>query len=86
MTPAMESGPAVSQTRTVVSSSLRSTPSRVVSFSPGLAVRVMILHRFAVGAFDQHVVIEGVQRLADLEHGVVGGVHDVVDRAHPGQL
>jgi len=30
----------------------------------------------------QQVVIEGVQRLTDLEHGVVGGIHQRVNRAH----
>ena len=41
--------------------------------------------RLAAGALDQHIVVEGVQRLADFQHDVVGGVHDAVDRAHPGQ-
>jgi hypothetical protein len=32
------------------------------------------------------VEVVGVRRLAELEHHVVRGVHDVVDRAHPAQL
>ena len=45
------------------------------------------LHRFAGPSFDQQgVVIESMQRLADLEHDVVGGVNNVIDGAHPGHL
>ncbi len=81
----MDSAPAVSVTSSVKLSSGRSTPSRVVRRSPGWAWRVMIVGGFAAGPGDHHVVIEGVQRLADLEHDVVGGVHDAVDRAHARQ-
>ncbi len=41
MIPAMPEGPLRSQTSTVSSSKLRSTPSRVVIFSPGCAVRTI---------------------------------------------
>ena len=40
--------------------------------------------RLAAGAAAQHVVVEGVQRLAPFEHDVVGNIDDVGDRAHPG--
>ncbi len=58
MIPAIPEGPSRSQTSTVSESKLRSTPSRVVIFSP-----------VARGAHDQlaagHLVeVEGVQRLA----------------------
>jgi hypothetical protein len=43
MTPAIDSAPAVSHTSTLNGSSARSTPSRVVSRSPGSAVRVMMV-------------------------------------------
>ena len=36
------------------------------------------------GAAHKNVVVKGVQRLAPLQHDVVGDVHHVVDRAHPG--
>src|SRR5690606_1318609 len=42
--------------------------------------------RFAAGAGYQFVVIEGVQRLADLEGDVVGHINDIVDRALADQL
>ncbi len=41
--------------------------------------------RFALGAFHQRVVIEGVQRLPHFEHHVIRDVHDVVDRPHARQ-
>ena len=34
------------------------------------------------GACFQHIVIKGVQRFAEFEHGVVGRIDDVIDRAH----
>ena len=37
---------------------------------------------FFRGAFDQHVIIEGVQGFADFQHGVIGGVDHVIDGAH----
>ena len=48
---------------------------------------------FSCGSFAHHnlatvqqVVVERVKRLAELQHDVVGHVHDVVDGAHPRQL
>lgn len=35
----------------------------------------------AAGALEQHVIIEGVQGLADFEHDIVGGIDDAVDRS-----
>ena len=86
--PPSDRAPAVSATRTVKSSSSRSTSSRVVSFSPGSGRRVMIVgaaapERSARAA--QDVVVEGVQRLPRLEHHVVGDVDDVADRPLPGE-
>ena len=57
-------------------SKLRSTPSRVVIFSPSLG-----------GPDDQRAVghlveVEGVQGLGGQQHHVVGDVDDVVDRPH----
>ena len=40
----------------------------------------------AAGALQQHIVVEGVQRLTHLQHHIVGDVYHVVDRAHAGQL
>ncbi len=36
---------------------------------------------FAIGALDQHIVIEGMQRLPGFEHDIIGHIHDVIDRA-----
>ena len=41
--------------------------------------------RFSASPFPQQVIIEGVQGLTDLEHSVVGGIHQRVDRAHTSQ-
>ena len=64
----------------ISASSVRSTPSSVVSRSPSRGA-----------ADDQRpsaeaIEIEGVHRLADLEHHVVGDVDDDVDRPHAGRL
>ena len=58
-------------------SSARSTPSRVVSFSPASA------RRTTSGAGDP-VGVEGVHRLAQLEHHVVGDVDGQRDAADAG--
>jgi hypothetical protein len=59
------------------SSSARSWPSRVVSRSPA--------RRAGRRRRRQRVEVEGVQRLAELEHHVVGHVDGQRDRAHAGQ-
>ena len=86
MTPASAIAPAVSAMTRFSGDSSRSWPSSVLSFSPVFAGRTMIVGSLAAGALEQHVVVEGVQRLALFEHHVVGDVHDVVDRPHPGVL
>ena len=58
---------------------VRCTPSRVSTVSPGRARRT----REAASGQERQVV--GVGGLAELEHDVVRGVDDVVDRAHAGQ-
>ena len=64
--------------------SVRSWPSSVVNFSPSAARRTTMVGRaFGLSAplcCDQ-MIIERVQRLADLQHHVVRHVHDVVDAA-----
>src|SRR5512146_1778376 len=40
----------------------------------------------ASGTLLQYIVVEGVERLTQLEHGVVRSVHNRVDRAHARQL
>ena len=35
---------------------------------------------------NQHIVIEGMQGLADIQHGIVGSVDDIINRPHSGQL
>jgi hypothetical protein len=72
MTPAMLSGPAASVMRSVSGSSSRTTWSRVSRRSPGAARRTMIRPSWTAA--------EGVDRLAELDHDVVGGVDDVTDR------
>ena len=59
-----------------VGSSLRSTPSRVRIVSPGTGAADDDLPALQGGQ------VEGVQRVAEREHDVVGHVHDVGDRAH----
>jgi len=44
------------------------------------------LNRFSTSAFLQHIIIEGMQRFAQLQHGVVRGIHHVVDGAHSGEF
>ena len=78
MTPAIPSGPAGSAMTSVSGSSSRTTWSRVSSRSPG-----------ARAADDDPAVVdrrrvERVDRLAELEHHVVGGVDDVADRSLAG--
>ena len=80
MTPAIAVGPSLSQTRTIPSSSARSSSSSVRSVSPCLAVRTI---RAPSG---DEVEVEGVQRLAGQQHRVVGDVDDVVDRLAAGGL
>ena len=36
----------------------------------------------ATSAFDQHIVVESMQGLAQFQHNVVGGIHNSIDRAH----
>ena len=69
--------PAMTPTR---AGSVRSTPSSVVSFSPGRDQRTT---SFPAGHAAE---VEGVGRLAHLDHHVVGQVHHVVDRADPHEL
>ena len=86
ITPATAIVPAVSVIISMSGSSARSTPSSVVRCSPGRARRMMIV-RFLVAAARacaEQVVVERVQRLAQLQHDVVGHVHDVADGPHPG--
>ncbi len=40
---------------------------------------------FPTRALQQDIVIEGMQRLTELEHDVIGGIHDAIDRAHARQ-
>ena len=60
-------------------SSVRSTPSSVVSVSPSRR------RADAEPAAAERVEVVGVVRLAELEHHVVADVDDVVDRAHAGR-
>ncbi len=41
--------------------------------------------RFTSRPSNQHVEIERVKRFTYLEHHIIGGIDDVVDRAHPDQ-
>ena len=59
----------------------RSTPSSVVSVSPGLRAP-----RGSATRRPSRVEVEGVHRLAELEHHVVGDVDDVADRPDAGGL
>ena len=43
-------------------------------------------HRIRARAFLEHVVVEGMERLAKLKHCIVGGIHNAVDGAHARQL
>ncbi len=36
----------------------------------------------ASGALQQNIIVEGVQGFAQFEHGVVGGIHQGINRAH----
>ena len=77
MTPAMASGCSPPSVMSRSSGSrVRSTSSSVVSFSPPRARRT---HDRA----GQRVDVEGVQRLAEREHDVVGDVDGERDRPHP---
>ena len=44
------------------------------------------LYRSSSGAFLQHVIIEGVQGFTQFQHGVIRGIHHVVDRPHTGEF
>ena len=79
MTPAMASGPGGSAMSSVSGSSSRSTWSSVSAARHRCAVRTMI--RPSVTAAG----VEGVDGLAQLEHHVVAGVHDVGDGPHAGR-
>ena len=79
MMPAMPTGVSLGVADEAVgrpSPSVRSTPSSVVSRSPAWRASA---RRAAAG---QPVEVVGVGGLAQLEHDVVGGVDDVVDRSH----
>ena len=79
MIPAMPLGPSASHTIAMSGSSVRSTPSSVVIFSPVARPA----HDDLVAA---HLVeVERVHRLAGGEHHVVRDVHDVRDRALAGR-
>ena len=77
ITPARPIGPESSVMSRSSGSRRRSTSSRVVSVSPGCARRTTMRP-------GQPRRVVGVQRLAQLEHHVVGDVDDQRDRAHPG--
>ena len=77
ITPASATGFSTSQITRSSSSSSRSTPSRVVSRSPGLGPAD---HDPGPG---EPVEVERVQRLPELQHRVVGGVDDRGHRPHP---
>ena len=79
MTPASPIGPVSSVISRSSGSSVRVTSSRVVSFSPGSA------RRTTIGA-GKLVAVVAVDRLAELEHHVVGDVDGQRDRPHAGQL
>ena len=51
---------------------------------PGRARRMMMVGRPPAGSLPKQLVVERMQRLADLQHDIVGDVHDVADRAHAG--
>ena len=74
--PPARSRPCSSAITTSPSCSGRSTPSSVVMRSPRFARRTC-------DAAAQLVEIERVQRVAGLQHHVVGDVDEVRDRAHP---
>ena len=74
ITPAMATARDASAITHISFASARSTPSSVRIFSPARA------RRTTMRCSASKVEIEGVQRLAEFEHDVVGGVHHVVDR------
>ena len=84
ITPPTAIVPAVSVIISMSGSSARSTPSSVVRCSPGWARRMMMRWPVTTGALPEQVIVERVQRLAELQHDVVGHVHDVADGPHPG--
>ena len=85
MTPASAIGPGGVGDDEVVRRQLALlTLSSVVSVSPALGGPDDDRRRLAAGPLHEHVVVEGVQRLAPFEHDVVRDVDDVVDRPHAG--
>jgi len=44
------------------------------------------LNRFPGSPFNENIIIESMQWLTDLQHHVIGGVDNIVDRPHPGKL
>ena len=68
----------------------RESPFHAVEGGEFLAILCGAGNDFDVGRVTnspyQHIIVEGVQRLAQFEHGVVGRVHDVVDRTHARQF
>src|SRR5213076_968752 len=78
MIPARAIGRSVSAMSRSSGSRSRSIPSRVRSFALIRATDDDL-------AASQRVVVEGMQRVAERQHHVVGDVDDVRDRAHPGR-
>src|SRR5262249_11501128 len=79
MMPAMPNTPAASQTSTVKNSSVCSMPSSVVTFSPGLAVRVSSDGILPPARLTKHIISVGVKRVRVLDHYVIVDVHVVVE-------
>jgi len=44
------------------------------------------LNRFPGSPFNKNIIIESMQWLTDLQHHVIGGVDNIVDRPHPGKF
>ena len=84
MTPASAIGPAVSAMTSFSGVSVAVLAVERLQHLAGLRRADDDRRRLAAGPLHQHVVVEGVQRLAPFEHDVVGDVHDVVDRPHAG--
>ena len=72
--------PVASAMTSMSASSVRSTPSSVVSRSPAAA------RRMRSSLPGQRVQVEGVQRVAELQQHVVGDVHERADRPDAGGL
>ena len=86
ITPAIESGPFSSQTRTFIEVSVRSDVIERCKFLAIFCRTRDDFDQFFTGAFLQDIIVKGMKRFAEFEHGVIGRIDNAVDRTHARQF